>query len=78
MLPSANFTAYRPARSGRAATESIIVSFAQMFLPISVATKGVLWVVFFGLAKTFQYSALVVLGAEGLKRVKNWWKNREH
>ena len=54
-----------------------IVSFAQMFLPISVATKGVLWVVFFGLAKTFQYSALVVLGAEGLKRVKNWWKNRE-
>ena len=55
-----------------------IVSFAQMFLPISVATKGVLWVVFFGLAKTFQYSALVVLGAEGLKRVKNWWKNREH
>ena len=54
-----------------------IVSFAQMFLPISVATKGVLWVVFFGLSKTFQYSALVVLGAEGLKRVKNWWKNRE-
>ena len=54
-----------------------IVSFAQMLLPISVAAKGVLWIVFFGLAKTFQYSALVVLGAEGLKRVKNWWKNRE-
>ena len=54
-----------------------IVSFAQMLLPISVAAKGVLWVVFFGLAKTFQYSALAVLGVEGVKRVKSWWKNRK-
>ena len=53
-----------------------IVSFAQMLLPISVTAKGVLWVVFFGLAKTFQYSALAVLGVEGVKRVKSWWKNR--
>lgn len=56
---------------------SYIVSFAQMLLPISVTAKGVLWVVFFGLAKTFQYSALVVLGAEGVMRVKKWWKNRK-
>lgn len=54
-----------------------IVSFAQMLLPISVTAKGVLWVVFFGLAKTFQYSALAVLGVEGVKRVKSWWKNRK-
>lgn len=54
-----------------------IVSFAQMLLPISVAAKGVLWIVFFGLAKTFQYSALAVLGVEGVKRVKSWWKNRK-
>ena len=54
-----------------------IVSFAQMLLPISVAAKGVLWIVFFGLAKTFQYSALAVLGVEGVKRVKLWWKNRK-
>ncbi|MBR3830589.1 MAG: hypothetical protein IKJ52_04995 [Muribaculaceae bacterium] len=54
-----------------------IVSFAQMLLPISVTAKGVLWVVFFGLAKTFQYSALLVLGAEGLKRVKVWWQKRK-
>lgn len=54
-----------------------IVSFAQMLLPISVAAKGVLWVVFFGLAKTFQYSALAVLGVEGVKRVMSWWKNRK-
>lgn len=53
-----------------------IISFAQMLLPISAAAKGVLWVVFFGLAKTFQYSALAVLGTAGIKRVKNWWKNR--
>ena len=54
-----------------------IVSFAQMLLPISVAAKGVLWIVFFGLAKTFQYSALAVLGVEGVRRVKSWWKNRK-
>lgn len=54
-----------------------IVSFAQMLLPISVTAKGILWVVFFGLAKTFQYSTLLVLGAEGLKRVKVWWQKRK-
>ena len=54
-----------------------IVSFAQMLLPISIAAKGVLWAVFFGLAKSFQYSALAVLGVEGMKRVKQWWKNRK-
>lgn len=54
-----------------------ILSFAQILLPISVTAKGVLWAVFFGLAKTFQYSALLVLGAEGVKRVKSWWKNKK-
>ena len=54
-----------------------IVSFAQMLLPISATAKGVLWVVFFGLAKTFQYSALAVLGVEGVKHIKQWWKNRK-
>ena len=54
-----------------------IQSFAQILLPISVTAKGVLWAVFFGLAKTFQYSALLVLGAEGVKRVKSWWKNKK-
>lgn len=54
-----------------------ILSFAQILLPISVTAKGVLWAVFFGLAKTFQYSALLVLGAEGVKRVKSWWKNQK-
>lgn len=39
-----------------------VISFAQMLLPIPVAAKGTLWVIFFGLAKTAQYSALLILG----------------
>jgi len=51
-----------------------IASFAQMLLPISAAAKGVLWTVLFGLAKTFQYTALVILGSAGLARLKAMWK----
>lgn len=47
-----------------------IISFAQMALPISASLKGILWVVFFGLAKTFQYGGLTILGVEGWKRLK--------
>lgn len=47
-----------------------IISFAQMALPISSTLKGVLWVIFFGLAKTAQYGGLTILGAEGIKRLK--------
>lgn len=54
-----------------------VISFAQILLPISIIAKSVLWVVFFGLAKTFQYSGLFVLGAEGIKKVKMWWKKRK-
>ena len=53
---------------------SYIVSFAQMLLPLSATTKGVLWVVFFGLAKTFQYAALLILGTAGLTRIKAIFK----
>lgn len=55
-----------------------IISFAQMALPISTAAKGALWFVFFGLAKTFQYGGLTILGVEGVKRVKDWWKARRN
>jgi len=41
-----------------------------MLLPISVKTKAILWVIFFGGAKTFQYSAVCILGIEGVKRIK--------
>ncbi len=53
-----------------------IISFAQVLLPLSASIKGVLWFVFFGLAKTFQYGGLTIIGADGVKRLKDWWKNR--
>lgn len=55
-----------------------VISFAQMALPISASTKGVLWVVFFGLAKTAQYGGLTILGAEGFKRLKSYFKSRAY
>lgn len=47
-----------------------ILSFAQMALPISVRAKTILWVVLFGMAKTFQYGGITILGVEGYKRLK--------
>lgn len=44
-----------------------IISFAQMLLPISTSAKAVLWFIFFGLAKTAQYSGLTILGAVSIK-----------
>lgn len=51
-----------------------VLSFAQMLLPISVAAKGVLWTVLFGMAKTCQYGGLTILGVEGYKRLKAKFK----
>lgn len=54
-----------------------IISFAQMALDISYTLKGVLWAVFFGLAKTFQYGGLAILGVEGIKRLKKMFKKSD-
>lgn len=54
-----------------------ILSFAQMLLPISVAAKGILWTVLFGMAKTCQYGGLTILGVEGFKRLKNKFKRNK-
>lgn len=54
-----------------------IISFAQILLPISATAKGILWVVFFGLAKTFQYSGIAVLGTAGINRMRQWWRKRK-
>lgn len=54
-----------------------VVSFAQMMLPISAAAKGMLWVVFFGAAKTFQYGALIILGSAGIVRLKAMFRRSE-
>lgn len=47
-----------------------IISFAQMLLPLSTSAKGILWVVFFGIVKVFQYGGITILGVEGYKRFK--------
>lgn len=51
-----------------------IISFAQMALDLSYTLKGVLWVIFFGLAKTFQYTGLLIIGVEGIKKLKNFYR----
>ena len=48
-----------------------------MLLPISVTAKGVLWTILFGLAKTFQYGGLTILGVEGYKRLKSKFKKKK-
>lgn len=51
-----------------------LLSFVQMLLPISAAAKGVLWFVLFGMAKTTQYAGLAIVGVEGWKRIKAYFK----
>lgn len=53
-----------------------VISFAQMLLPISVAAKGTLWVIFFGLAKTAQYSALLILGKAGIQSLRRRFRKQ--
>ncbi|MDE6121043.1 MAG: hypothetical protein K2F63_04565 [Muribaculaceae bacterium] len=55
---------------------SYAVSFAQILLPMSAAMHGALWVVFFGLAKTLQYTAIAVLGATGMEKIKKYIRRR--
>ena len=52
------------------------ISFAQFALPISIGLKSALWVIFFGLAKTVQYSGICILGVKGVDRLKSWWKSK--
>lgn len=54
-----------------------ILSFAQMALPLSASAKGILWFVLFGMAKTFQYGGLTILGVEGVKRLKTKFKPKQ-
>ena len=54
-----------------------ILSFVQVFFPVSTAVKGVLFTVFFGLAKSFQYGGIAILGAEGYKRVKGYFRRKK-
>ena len=53
-----------------------IISFAQMAFPISVELKGVLWFVFFGLAKSFQYGGLSMMVVGGVKRLEAYVRKK--
>lgn len=54
-----------------------IISFAQLLLPVSVTAKGILWVIFFGLAKTAQYTALLILGKAGIESLRKRFKRKK-
>lgn len=54
-----------------------LLSFVQVFLPVSTATKGILFTVFFGLAKSFQYGGIAILGKEGYKQVKGYFRRKK-
>lgn len=55
---------------------SYLLAFAPILFPLSLTTKGVLWFIFFGLAKALQYSAVLVLGKAGGHRLRDWWRRR--
>lgn len=54
-----------------------LLSFAQALLPISAEAKSVLFIVFFGLAKTTQYSGLAIVGVKGWQRIKSWFRRKK-
>lgn len=54
-----------------------VISFAQMLLPITATTKGILWFIFFGIAKATQYSGLLILGKAGIDRIKAWREKKK-
>jgi phosphoglycolate phosphatase len=47
-----------------------IISFGVFLLPLATSIQGILWTIFFGLAKATQYAALLILGNEGVVRLK--------
>lgn len=53
-----------------------IISFGQMLLPVGTTAKAVLWFIFFGLAKTLQYTAILILGTTGVARLKGRLRRR--
>ena len=54
-----------------------LLSFAQTLLPISAEAKSVLFIIFFGLAKTTQYTGLAIVGVKGWQRIKSWFRRKK-
>jgi phosphoglycolate phosphatase len=46
-------------------------------LPISAEAKSVLFIIFFGLAKTTQYAGLAIVGVKGWQRIKSWFRRKK-
>ncbi len=57
-------------RTGLVVLGVCVLCYALSFAQISVTAKGVLWTLLFGMAKACQYSALVILGKEGINRIR--------
>lgn len=53
-----------------------LISFGVFWLPLSTVVKSVLWATFFGMAKAAQYSGLLILGKEGVLRLKQVFRKR--
>ncbi len=47
-----------------------LLSFVSLALPLPLGWRGGLWTAFFGLAKAAQYSGLLIVGKEGVKRIR--------
>ena len=50
------------------------LAFLCLALPFSYALRIGLWALFYGLAKTAQYSALLILGKAGVQKLKRLFK----
>ena len=81
LLPVKQWLAGLSFRTGVVGLSSCVVfyllSFAALALPVSAALRGALWFVLFGCAKTAQYGGLLILGVEGVRRVKKWFGRTE-
>lgn len=54
-----------------------IASAVQALLPFSAATKSVLFIIFFGMAKLTQYVGLAIVGVDGWRRIKVYFTRRK-
>ncbi len=55
-----------------------IISFAVIPLSISASLRTILWIIFFGMAKTTQYVGIIILGKEGINRLKRALRKRSN
>ncbi len=53
-----------------------LLSFAPLLTDMDASYKAAIWTVMFGMAKLFQYSGLTIIGAEGISRIRKFFKNR--